>query len=143
MKNSDLKAFVDRHRWAVEATSSEGGRPQAALIGIAMTDRLEIVFDTLSTSRKAMNLKANPHIALVIGGWDGDDARTLQIEGEVDFPRGDELKRVSDAYYAVFPDGLDRLNWPELVYVRMRPRWARFSDYVAEPPVIEEWNLAS
>lgn len=138
MKESELKAFVDGHRWAIEASSSNDGRPQAAIVGIAMTDRLEIIFDTLSTSRKAMNLKANPFIALVIGGWDDDDPRTLQIEGEVDFPEGEERKRVTEAYYAVFPDGLDRLNWPELVYVRMRPRWARFSDYLAEPPVIDE-----
>jgi len=106
-----------------------------------MSEQLEIVFDTLSTSRKAMNLRANPRMALVIGGWHDDDPRTLQIEGDVDFPEGDELKRLAEVYYAVFPDGPSRLDWPELVYVRLRPRWARFSDYVAQPPVIEEFDV--
>ena len=141
MKPADLKSFVDGHRWAVEASTGVDGAPQAAIIGIAMSDRLEIVFDTLSTSRKAINLKTRPCLALVIGGWDDDDPRTLQIEGEVDFPQGDDLKRLADVYYSVFPEGRTRLDWPELVYVRMRPRWARFSDYLAEPPVIDEWSL--
>lgn len=141
MRPADIKSFVDTHRWAIEASSTADGKPQAAIIGIAMTDRLEVVFDTLSTSRKAANLRENPRLAMVIGGWDDDDPRTLQLDGDIDFPQGDELKRLTDAYYAVFPDGTTRLEWPELVYVRLTPRWARFSDYLAEPPVIEELDL--
>lgn len=137
----DLKAFVDAHRWAVQTSASNTGAPQAALIGIAMTDRNEIVFDTMSTSRKAKNLRDNPRSAIVIGGWEDDDPITLQIEGDVDFPMGEDLERVKLAYYAVFADGPGRLDWPELVYVRLTPRWARFSDYVAEPPAIHEWNM--
>ena len=106
-----------------------------------MTDRNEIVFDTLSTSRKAANLRDNPRLAMVIGGWVDDDPRTLQIEGDVDFPVGEDLERIKLAYYAVFPDGPSRLDWPELVYVRMTPRWARFADYLAEPPDIHEWSM--
>jgi hypothetical protein len=37
-------------------------------VGIAVTDRFEVVFDTLGSSRKARNLRANPSIALVLGG---------------------------------------------------------------------------
>ena len=80
---------------------------------------------------------------MVIGGWEDDDPRTLQIEGEVDFPVGEELERIKLAYYAAFPDGPGRLDWPELVYVRMTPRWARFADYLAEPPDIHEWSLSA
>ena len=141
MNSVDLKTFVDAHRWVVQTSASNTGVPQAALIGIAMTDRNEIVFDTLSTSRKAKNLRANPRLAMVIGGWEDDDPRTLQIEGDVDFPVGEDLERVKLAYYAVFADGPSRLDWPELVYVRLTPRWARFSDYVAEPPEIHDWNM--
>lgn len=141
MNSVDLKSFVDAHRWAVQTSASYTGVPQAALIGIAMTDRNEIVFDTLSTSRKAANLRDNPQLAMVIGGWEDDDPRTLQIEGDVDFPVGEELERIKLAYYAVFADGLSRLDWPELIYVRMTPRWARFADYLAEPPDIHEWTM--
>ena len=141
MNSMDLKSFVDAHRWAVQTSASSIGAPQAALIGIAMTDRNEIVFDTLSTSRKAANLRDNPRLAMVIGGWEDDDPRTLQIEGDVDFPVGEELERIKLVYYAVFADGPSRLDWPELVYVLMTPRWARFADYLAEPPDIHEWTM--
>ena len=141
MNSVELKSFVDAHRWAVQSSASGAGVPQAALIGIAMTDKNEIVFDTLSTSRKAANLRDNPRMAMVIGGWEDDDPRTLQIEGDVDFPVDDELERIKLAYYAVFADGRDRLEWPEIVYVRMTPRWARFADYLAEPPEIHEWSM--
>ena len=141
MNSVDLKAFVDAHRWAVQTSASRAGSPQAALIGIAITDRNEIVFDTLSTSRKAGNLRENPRLALVVGGWEDDDPRTLQIEGNVDFPVGEDLERIKLAYYAVFADGPSRLDWPELVYVRMTPNWARFADYRAEPPRIHEWSM--
>ncbi|WP_437543603.1 hypothetical protein WME97_33470 [Sorangium sp. So ce367] len=47
------------------------------------------------TPRKYRNLRAAPHIALVIG-W--DDEITAQIEGIADFPTGTELERVRECY---------------------------------------------
>jgi hypothetical protein len=52
----DLLAFLRQHRVAVQASVSDAGGAQAAVVGIAVTDRFEIVFDTLSSSRKAQNL---------------------------------------------------------------------------------------
>src|SRR5215213_9048229 len=119
-----MLAFIRSHRWAVEASVSLAGAPQAAIIGVTVTDRLELVFDTLSTSRKALNLEANAHIAFVIGGWADADPRTLQYEG-----------------IAEFPDGRDRLSWPGLTHVRVKPTWLRFSDFTVDPPVITELHL--
>jgi len=78
MNREALLTFLRLHRWAIEATSTLSGEPQAAIIGIAVTDDLELVFDTLSSSRKSGNLRANPRIALVIGGWNDADPRTVQ-----------------------------------------------------------------
>ncbi len=47
MDNAALVAFIRAHRWAIEATSSLAGAPQAAIIGVAVTEELELVFDTL------------------------------------------------------------------------------------------------
>ena len=80
---------------------------------------------------------ANPRIALVAGGLDGGD-RTVQSEGVADFPAGDALEDMQRTYYAAFPDGRDRLRWPGLVYVRVTPRWIRFSDFSVQPPAIVE-----
>jgi general stress protein 26 len=138
MIEAELLNFLREHRWAIEATASASLTPQAAIIGIAVTDRLEVLFDTLNSSRKAANLRANPRIALVIGGWNDDDARTVQYEGLADFPEGDELERVKRVYFAAFPDGPDRLAWPGITYVRVKPAWLRYSDFRADPPVITE-----
>ena len=85
MTPADLLTFVRRSKLAVVSTTSAAGAPQAAVVGIAVTDALEIVFDTLETSRKAVNLRRDPRIALVIG-W--DEEQTVQCEGIADEPAG-------------------------------------------------------
>jgi pyridoxine/pyridoxamine 5'-phosphate oxidase len=143
MDKADLLSFLRSHRWAIEATASATLAPQAAIIGIAVTDHLELVFDTLASSRKAANLRANPRIALVIGGWNDSDPRTVQYEGVTDLPKGAELDRLKQAYFAAFPDGPTRLSWPGITYVRVKPAWVRYSDFRSEPPLISEHSFSS
>jgi len=137
-KKQEILEFLRVHRLAVQATASIDGRPQAAVVGYAITDNFEIVFDTLASTRKALNLRANPRLAFVIGGLKKADERTVQYEGIADEPTGAELDRLKTAYYAVFPDRPSRLNWPGLIYVRVRPSWIRYSDYNSDPPEIVE-----
>jgi len=113
--------------------------PQAAVVGVAVSDRFEIVFDTLASTRKAVNLRLNPRAALVVGGLTDGDERTAQVEGIADEPSGEELERLKDVYYHVYPDGPSRLKWPGLIYFRVRPTWMRFSDYTQDPPLIVEF----
>jgi pyridoxine/pyridoxamine 5'-phosphate oxidase len=141
MTHAELLAFLRTHKWAVEASVSGQGGAQAALVGVAFTDALELVFDTIASSRKAENLKARPKAAFVVGGWADGDERTVQYEGVVDFPLGDVLDRVKAAYFAVFPDGQERLVWPGITHARVRPTWIRFSDYRVAPPVIAEFEF--
>jgi hypothetical protein len=143
VKTSELLAFLRSHRWAIEATSSLAGQPQAAIIGFAVTEQLELVFDTLSSSRKAANLRANPRIAFVIGGWNDTEPKTLQYEGYADFPEGAELERIKETYFSAFPNGPTRLSWSGITYVRVKPLWVRYSDFTVEPPLISELSLAS
>jgi hypothetical protein len=56
MNETDVLTFIRSHRWAIVATASTSLAPQAAIVGIAVTDQLEVVFDTLASSRKAANL---------------------------------------------------------------------------------------
>lgn len=135
MTRDELYAFMAAYRWTVEATVTPAGAPQAAVIGFAVTERLEVVFDTLKTSRKYQNFLASPKMALVIG-W--DDAQTLQVEGVADEPKGIELERLKARYFEVFPDGRDREAWDGIVYLRVKPAWFRYSDFRVEPPAIVE-----
>ena len=133
-----LLEFLRQHRLAVQASVSATGGPQAAVVGYAVTDQFEIVFDTLDSTRKAANLRRNQRLALVIGGLVAGDERTVQYEGVADEPSGAELERLKSAYYGAYPDGPSRLSWPGLMYVRVRPTWIRYSDYNVNPPEIVE-----
>ncbi len=55
-------------------------------------------------------------------GW--DDEVTVQCEGA-----------------AQYPDGRERATLPGITYVRVRPRWLRYSDYRAASFTIDESEL--
>src|ERR1051325_11113370 len=127
------------HRLAVQASVSPASAAQAAVVGIAVTDAFELVFDTLDTTRKVSNLRHTPRIAFVIGGTVPGDERTVQYEGVADEPEGAERDRIKAAYFEAWPDGPTRASWPGLIYVRVKPTWIRFSDFSQNPPNITEF----
>jgi general stress protein 26 len=126
---SELLAFLRQHRLGVLATVSPSGEPESAVVGIAFTDRLELIFDTLGSSRKSVNLRHSPKIAFVVG-WDQEI--TVQLEGIADEPTGAELERLKEDYFLIYPDGKVRQTWPNITYFRVRFHWARYSDF--NPP---------
>jgi hypothetical protein len=134
MNRAALLAFLRRHRLCVEASVSSSGAPQAAIVGYGVSDDLEIVFDTIGTTRKMQNLRRDARIALVVG-W--DDEQTVQLEGTADEPTGAELERLTAVYLAAWPDGVERQSWKDITYVRVRPTWARYSDFRANGGVTE------
>jgi hypothetical protein len=139
---AELIAFMRRHRLAVQSSVSPAGAAQSAVVGIAVGDSLEIVFDTLDSTRKAQNLHRNRHISFVIGGLTPGDERSVQYDGVAQFPSGEELERARELYFSVWPDGRERLHWPGLIHVLARPTWIRFSDFNQRPPQISEFDLA-
>ena len=130
--------IVKRKRFLVVSSVNDSGAPEAALMGYALTSRNEIVFDTLADSRKAVNLAHRSAAALVIG-W--DDNISLQIEGAARRPAGDDLANAKAAYFREWPDGRARENWPNIAYFVVKPKWIRYSNYAAGPPVVEEFTL--
>jgi general stress protein 26 len=140
MRREDLFGFMRGHLLAVVSSIGPRGGPQSALMGIAVTDELEIVFDTVRSSRKYANLQANPAAAFVIG-WTGE--RTLQYEGVAEELGGEELRRCQEVYFAVWPDGEERKNGPDICYFLVKPQWIRFSDYGQSPPFIEEFQFTA
>lgn len=140
MTTSELLEFMRTQRLAVQASVGAGDSVQAALVGIAVTDAFELVFDTIDSSRKCRNLRRVPNVAFVIGGWSTGDERTVQYEGIADEPIGDDLERVKAAYFAAWPDGPARASWPGLVYLRVRATWIRYSDFTQIPSTIIEFT---
>ena len=135
MERLELYQFMSQHRYGVVSSISGNGGPQSALVGIAVSPELEIIFDTVKSSRKYGNLVARPECCFVVG-WAGE--QTVQFEGIAFEPQGPELKRYQAIYFAVWPDGPARMSWPGITYFVVRPRWIRYSDYDQRPPRIEE-----
>src|SRR6185295_11192753 len=63
---ADILAFMRAHSIAVQASVTTGNAPQAAAVGVIVTDAFELFFDTLDSSRKVANLRLNPKVAFVI-----------------------------------------------------------------------------
>ena len=123
MDRAELVAFVRQHRVCVVSTVSSVGWPQSAVVGHAISDEAELVFDSVATTRKVANVRREPRVSVVVGS----DEQTLQIDGLADEPTGVDLARLKKTYLATYPDGAARE--PAVTYVRVRAVWARFSDY--------------
>lgn len=136
MTKKELLTFLQNHHLGVLATVTPEGDPESAVVGIAVTDRLELIFDTLDKTRKCKNLRRHPKIAFVIG-W--DEEITVQLEGVADEPKSAELKELQNTYFKAFPDGPQRLSWPGITYFRVKPQWIRYSDF-NEPQKFVEFN---
>lgn len=134
MTRAELVAFLSKNNHGVVATLAADGRPQSAVVGLAVSDGLELVFDALDDTRKVQNVRRDPRVSVTV--WGGE--QTAQLEGLADEPTGAERDRLLAIYLATFPTGRERLSWPGLTHVRIRPTWARFSDFSATPgPRIE------
>jgi general stress protein 26 len=135
MDVEEVFQFMNQESLAVLATVGDNGQPQAALMGFAVTRELEIIFDTVKTSRKYPHLKKNPRVAWVIGCT---TEVTVQYEGSAQELEGEELAKYQHTYFAKFTDGLERLTWPGITYFVVHPKWVRYCDYNPGTRRIEE-----
>jgi general stress protein 26 len=135
MTKEFLYNFIKQYSLAVISTLSKEHKPEAALVGFAISKDLEIVFDTVKISRKYQNLLQNPLVAVVIG-WDNET--TVQYEGVATELSGEEADYYKEIYFEVYSDGRERAEtWPHIVHFKITPTWIRYSNF-NEPVVIEE-----
>jgi hypothetical protein len=134
----DLYAFLSRFKLGVLSTIGSTNVPQSALVGIAISEKLEIIFDTVKTSRKFSNLIAQPACSFVIG-WAAE--QTVQYEGRADELRGDALAPFLQIYFDSWPECRAHWNWPGIAHFVVQPRWIRYSDFDQDPPLIREFTF--
>ena len=135
MNLQEVCRFMDGERLGVLTTATSSGQPEAALMGFALTPNLEIIFDTVRSSRKYPNLKENPRVAWAVGCT---TEVTVQYEGEAEELEGEALAKYKPIYFQKFPDGPARENWPGMTYFVVRPKWVRYCDYNPGSRRIEE-----
>lgn len=138
MNVEEVYAFMAAESLAVLSTVTERGEPEAALVGFAVTPKLEIVFDTVKSSRKYPNLQKNQRMAWVIGCT---TEVTVQFEGIAEELVAQDLAKYKKTYFAKFPDGVEREKWPGITYFVVRPKWVRYCDYNPQSRRIEEMRF--
>ena len=140
MEKAELLDYIQSQRLGVLGSLAPSGEPQAALVGYAVTPDLEILFDTLQTTRKYRNIAANPRVSFSVGNTVGrGDERTVQYEGVAEELAGEQLQRLRPVYFATWPDGVERVQWPHITWFVIRPRWIRYSDF--NVPLTQEWSF--
>lgn len=138
MNRQEMIDYVRAQSDGIVATASLDGAPEAAYLAIAATDDGELVFDARVGSRKIANIRANPRVAVVLGGRDD---MTLQCEGVADLPTGPERERCAAAYASAFPQFERSLSNDDIVVVRITLSWARFGDFRERPHVVTDVTL--
>ena len=95
--------FINRQKLGVVSTINPDSKPEAAVVGIAVSQSLEIIFDTVTTSRKYQNILHNSHVAFAIG-WDNEI--TVQFEGIAEvLDDSSEADKLREIYYKTYADG--------------------------------------
>lgn len=135
MKLWEGHEILRRYELGVLATVTADHEPSAALVGIAFTPDLHVIFDTLRSSRKYQNLVAHPRVALVVG-WEGE--MTFQLEG---FAGPVRDARDLEVYFARHPLGRQRALSADVTHFVIRPTWIRYSDFSVAEVRIEEVEL--
>ncbi len=71
MDRDAICRVMQQYRYGVVSSVSAEWTPQSALVGIAVTAEMEIIFDTVRSSRKYENLLRQPACSFVVG-WGGE-----------------------------------------------------------------------
>lgn len=135
-------SFLRRQKLAVIATSNPARpTPESALIAFAEDDELCLYFQTGRHTRKAANLKLNPHVSLVIG-LRLKDLITVQYEGMARQIIGhSELELCKQRFVLKdSPTTEEYFNHPTAIFFKVTPAWIGCSDYSGNAPEVIELN---
>jgi pyridoxine/pyridoxamine 5'-phosphate oxidase len=138
MTINEVFEFIEQHDLTVVSTVSDDAVPESAVVEFGVYGNLNVVIDTLTTSRKYKNLQTNTEVALVIG-WDKDI--TVQVNASAHLLDGDELTDAKQSYFAKNPRAKKWDGRDDIVYFGFKPKWIRYSDVSQSPWQIEEFNL--
>ena len=136
----ELLRLARRRFYGVLATAATNGQPESAPVRYAVSDAFEIVFGTLTSSRKYANLQSNAQVAFLI--W--DEMHSLQIEGVVDELAGSDLERLAGLFAGEFPhEARVRAGRARHRFHRIVPHWVRYTDFTEEPGRVLTIDLRS
>lgn len=120
-----IRDFLKNRKHMIIATESNG-IPEAALVGFAAMEDLNLVFGTDTTTRKFQNIQNNSRVAIVVTD---DERRTVQFEGVVSVLIGQELAEYKKVYFTKIPNAQKYEDKPNQIYLKVMPIWLRYTEF--------------
>jgi uncharacterized pyridoxamine 5'-phosphate oxidase family protein len=122
--------FIKEHKLGVISTVTGDALPESAVVGISVSENLEIIFSSFSTSRKYHNLLKNPRVSFVIG-W--EKGQTVQYEGEAKELTQEEAEEELETSLEKIPSIAKFVQREYEVVYKVAPKWLRFTNLSADP----------
>ncbi|KKR93313.1 MAG: hypothetical protein UU41_C0020G0003 [Candidatus Roizmanbacteria bacterium GW2011_GWA1_41_13] len=130
--------FIKKQKLAVISTVGIDNKPESAVLEFGETEELELIFDTLTSSRKYKNLQTNKNVSFVVG-W--DENITVQYEGIAEEVKEKMQKRYQQAYWNKNPKAQRWESTEGITYFKVAPKWIRYSDLNKNPWDVFEINI--
>ena len=134
MNIDTVKQFLRSSNTCVISTVDKNKKPQAATVGFSCDENMRIVICTNINTRKAVNMRNNPSVALVVG-FEG--SCTLQYEGTVKQTTVSDLGLRLEQHYEKIPPARRFGEDENQGYYIITPTWLRFTDYTKAPSTFE------
>lgn len=136
--------FIKHKMLAVIATTNTTTPyPESALVAFTEEPNLTLYFQTHKESRKANNIKGNPHVAFVIG-LELQDKGTVQYQGLAEQLVEEEEVIACKKRFLEKKSPTDEtfLNRPDAIFFKVTPVWIGYWDYSGEKTQVIELKLA-
>ena len=132
--NKEALEFLKKERVGVLSVEMMDGSPHGATVHYAHTeDPLIFYFETYRDYRKAEPLfgREKTRASFVVGS-DESNMKTLQLDGEVELLKEEELDNFKKLYfYEKFPEKIEKMESGDInfVFFKFTPTWWRFTDW--------------
>ena len=124
----------------VLATATKIGQPHLSIMRYVIRQDLEVILSTHEGSRKWKNLQENPNVALAFGTT--FDELYIQMAGTAQFViRYGKLEKEVQEYFSENKLREEFSDDPNIVYLVVKPRWVRITDFSVQPRKVDEINL--
>ena len=124
--------FINSQFLSVLAVEMMDGSPHAATVHVALSEQpLMFLFETYRPYRKCEALfgREKSRASLVIG-FDENNRKTLQMDGEVELLKTDtDMLLFNKVYFKKFPNKKEKMRDEKFVYFSFVPKWWRFTDW--------------
>ena len=134
-------AVLKKQSLCVISTVSKENRPESALVGFAELPDLSLIFGTSTTSRKYINLLHNDSVAFSISSIGKNERVTIQYEGKIKKLEGNELAEGKKTFFLKNPHAKHYDLDPTQIFMKVIPRWIRYSDNTLVPNEIFEITI--